>query len=402
MSLFKYKAIHKETDKHVVGMVDAASEAEAVKALQERNYEILFLSEERGSSIDQFLFKLTRIKNKDIVIFARQFSVLISASVTLVNSLKILVDQIENVRFKSIIQSMANDVDAGMKLSDALAKHPTVFSKFFINVVRSGESSGKLDEVLEYLADELEKDYDMTAKIKGAMIYPAFVLTGLVFVGIFMMVVIVPKLTGMLLETGGELPVATKILIAVSDFFVGFWWLVVLGLVGAVIGFKIFYKSSSGKKIVDTLVLKLPVFGHLLHLIYLVRFARSMNTLLVGGVNITDGLKIVAEVVDNAVYKEIITEARTEVEEGNNISDAFLNRKEIPAMVSQMLKVGEKTGRLDQVLTRITEFYSREIANIVANLMTLMEPIIMIIMGIGVGLMVAAIIMPMYQMSANL
>ncbi len=165
---------------------------------------------------------------------------------------------------------------------------------------------------------------------------------------------------------------------------------------------KKFYKSSSGKKIVDTLVLKLPVFGHLLHLIYLVRFARSMNTLLVGGVNITDGLKIVAEVVDNAVYKEIITEARTEVEEGNNISDAFLNRKEIPAMVSQMLKVGEKTGRLDQVLTRITEFYSREIANIVANLMTLMEPIIMIIMGIGVGLMVAAIIMPMYQMSANL
>lgn len=400
MQTFKYRATSKG-NKIVSGLVEAESEEAAIDLLKEKNLGIVSLGKTDAGGSGGFSIIIGGIKAKELVAFSRQFSVLISANVALVQSLKLLVEQTNNVKLKMAISEIADDIDEGARLSDAFAKKPRIFSKFYVNVVRSGETSGKLDEVLNYLADELEKDYDMTSKIRGAMIYPAFVFCGLGTVGIIMMVFVVPKLTAVISETGGELPMATKILMGLSDFLAGFWWLLLILLVGAVVGFRVVKQIPAVKRIMDKILLHLPIFGRLFRLIYLVRFTRSLHTLLVGGVNISKGLLIVSEVVDNQVYKDLILATKKEIEDGNSISLVFSNSKEIPSMVSQMMSIGEKTGKLDVILSRITDFYSREVDNMIANLMTLMEPIIMIVMGIGVGLMVAAIILPMYQMSSN-
>jgi type IV pilus assembly protein PilC len=400
MATYKYKALDKNK-KAVDGLVEAASEDFAAEILQDRGLTIISLKQESETVSSKSISILNRIKTKDLVVFSRQFSVMASANVTIVQALKILVEQTENIKLKVIISEIAYEVDAGSRLSDALEKRPNVFSNFYVSVIRSGETSGRLDEALSYLADEMEKDYDMISKIRGAMIYPAFVLFGLSTVGVVMMVFVVPKLTDVLAESGTELPMATKILMATSSFLSNFWWLLLVILIGVIAGVHFYRKSPQGGRVIDTLKLRIPIFGKLFQRIYLVRFTRSLNTLIVGGVAITDGLKISAEVVNNQVYRKLIKDTVKEVEDGNSISSVFVNSKEIPKMVSQMMSIGEKTGKLDIVLERISEFYSREVSNIIANLMTLMEPIIMLIMGVAVGIMVAAIILPMYNLAGQ-
>ena len=400
MPIYKYKAIN-DNDVKVSGLVEAVSLDAAAEIVQEKGYKILSLEEDSSFAISFDIDFFDRIKVKDIAIFSRQFSIMVSANVSMVQSLKILISQTENEKLKSIISDIAHEVDAGSRLSDAFEKRSKVFSDFYISVIRAGESSGKLDDSLNYLADEMEKDYDMISKIKGAMIYPAFVLSGLAIVGAVMMIFVVPKLTNILAETGAALPLATKILMGTSDFMINYWWIFIVFIIVFIIGIKIFTNTERGRYLVDFLLLKLPIFGKLFQRIYLVRFTRSMHTLLTGGVTITDGLKIAGDVVSNRVYKDLIEETIKEVEDGNSISGVFVQNKEIPKMVSQMMSIGEKTGKLDLVLLKITDFYTREINNVLANLMSLMEPIIMVVMGVAVGLMVAAIILPMYNMTAN-
>ena len=399
MAIFKYRAFDKDK-KEQTGIVEANSKETAVEVLVEKGVTIISVSEASVARKINLDF-LNRIKTKEVVIFSRQFSVLISANVSMVQALKILVEQTANHRLKMVVSEVADEVDAGATLSEALGRRPDVFSNFYTSVVKSGETSGKLDEVLSYLADEMEKDYDMMSKIKGAMIYPAFVLVSLVAVGIIMMIFIVPKLTSILTESQAELPIATKILIGSSAFLEKYWWLLFIIIAGLIFLIRLFTKKPWGKRQIDLIKLKLPIFGHLFQLIYLVRFTRSMNTLIIGGVTISNSLKVAAEVVDNKIYQELIEATIKEVEDGNSISSVFINSQVMPKMVSQMLNIGEKTGKIDIILERITNFYSREVMNIVANLMTLMEPIIMIIMGLAVGMMVAAIILPMYNMASQ-
>jgi len=401
MPIYKYQATNKE-GKKIIGLAEARSEGEAIDILKDKDYEIVSIEEKTEAKSLHFGSFFNRIKPKDLVVFSRQFAVLISANVSLVQSLKLLVEQTSNEKMKAAVAEIADEVDGGTKLSDSLAQRPQIFSNFFINVVKSGESSGKLDEVLNYLADELEKDYDMTSKIKGAMIYPAFVLCGLTGVGVVMMVFVIPKLTAMMAESGAILPLPTRILMMISDALANYWYIFIILIIGLVVGYKQMSRTPAGKKILDNAILRVPVFGKLFQRIYLVRFTRSLQTLIMGGVTISKALGITAEVVTNEVYRDLIRDTRKEVEDGNSISSIFMNSPMVPSMVSQMLKIGEKTGRLDMVLERITVFYSREVNNIIANLMTLMEPIIMVVMGIGVGVMVAAIIMPMYQMATNM
>ncbi|PLX21767.1 hypothetical protein C0584_01540 [Candidatus Parcubacteria bacterium] len=398
MSLYKYKVLD-PSGKALSGLVEANSEDSAAATLREKGYSIISLYLESAGDKAKGSFVIDRVTPKDMVIFSRQLSVLISANVAIVQALRILVDQTENLKLKMVLSEVVDEIDGGSTLSISFSKRPKIFDSFFVNIVKSGESSGKLDEVLDYLADEMEKEYDMLSKIKGAMIYPAFVLVGLVGVGIVMMVFVVPKLTAVLEESGMELPFATKVLILVSGLLQSYWLLVIIGLVGFYFGFKYIINTKVGKVVFDNVVLRLPIFGKLFQLIYLTRFTRSFSTLLVGGVTITHGLKIVEDVVTNSVYKDLIHKTVISIEDGHSISEEFTKSKSIPKMVSQMMNIGEKTGRLDMILKKITEFYSREIDNIVANLMTLMEPIIMVIMGVAVGLMVAAIILPMYQMA---
>lgn len=399
MPIFKYKALDKNSTTKD-GLVESMSKEFAIETLQENGLQIISINKVSDTHKMGLSF-FDKVKAKDLVIFSRQFAVMISANVAMVQALKIIVEQTENLKLKMIISEIADEVDGGSKLSYALSKRPNVFSNFFVSVIKSGESSGKLDEVLNYLADEMEKDYDITSKVKGAMIYPAFVLSGLIIVGIVMMIFVVPKLTGILTETGAELPMSTKLVIGVSDFLSSFWWVLVLAVIGVIVGYKYYVKTPQGKRNVDFLLLRLPIFGKLFQLIYLVRFARTLNTLIVGGVTILNSLKITSEVVNNRIYQELIDETIKEVEDGNSISTIFVTSSVMPKMVSQMLNIGEKTGKIDVILERITDFYGREINNMVANLMTLMEPIIMVVMGVAVGIMVAAIILPMYNLAGQ-
>jgi type II secretory pathway component PulF len=397
MGMYKYKA-KSDDRREFTGTIEAASEKAAGDLLRSRGLSVVYLDEQK-TQLSALSLNLSRVTAKDIVIFSRQFSVLISAGVTLVQALRVLGEQIENIKFKMIITEIADDVDGGTRLSEALDKHKKIFSNFFISVIKSGETSGKLDEVLNYLADEMEKDYDLNRKIKGAMIYPAFIILVMSAVGVLMMVFIIPKLTEMLKQSGGELPMATKVLMGLSDFLISYWYILIAIIGGLVFGYKFAARTPNGKLIIDTVALRLPVFGGLFQKIYLVRFCRSMQTLILGGINISQALSIAGDIVTNDVYKNIIMRTKKEVEDGNSIATVFYESKEVPKMVAQMLRIGEKSGKLDLVLSRVTEFYTREINATVDNLVSLLEPLVLVVMGIGVAAMVAAVIMPMYNMA---
>ena len=401
--LFEYEAINQD-GKAVTGLVDANDEQDAAKIIQSRGLNVLFVKKKKASRKLITQLNITfggAIKTKDLVIFFRQFSVMISANVSMVEALKIIVVQTVNVKLKMLISEVADEVDSGARLSDAMGRHKKVFSNFHTNVIKGGETSGKLNESLNYLADEIERDYDMMSKIKGAMVYPVFVFCGLIIVGIVMMVFVVPKLTGVLTESGAELPLATKILVATSDILQNYWFALILLAIGIAISFRFVAATPRGAYLIDYFLLRFPIFGPLFQKIYIVRFARSMNTLLAGGITVTNSLDIAAKVIDNKVYSKLINKAKEEVEDGSTVAKAFSESKQIPQMVTQMMSIGEKTGKLDVVLARVADFYGREVNNTIANLMTVMEPLIMVIMGIAVGIMVAAIILPMYNMAAQ-
>src|SRR3989344_915858 len=400
MAYFRYRA-KDELNQTTEGIVQAATTDVAAELLRDQGLTILGLEEERRDLLQRSLKIFNRVRSKDIVIFSRQLSVIVSAAIPLVQGLRILVNQLERPVLRSAISEVADDVEGGAKLSSALSRHPEMFSNFYVSIVRSGETSGKLDEIMNYLADQSEKDYDLQSKMRGAMIYPAFIFGGLILVGILMMVFVVPELTGILQETGAQLPLTTRILIAVSDFLRNQWWLVA-GIIGAIIiGLQIFLRTPNGQEAWSRFLLRLPIFGPLLQKIILVRFSQSLNTLLSGGVVLSKSLRIVADIVDNTVYKALMLETVREVEAGNPVATAFLRSKDVPLMVSQMLNLGEKTGRINTILEKIASFYTREVDNTVRNLVTLLEPLVMVIMGVAVGAMVSAIILPLYNVAQD-
>ena len=400
MSIFRYKARTKK-GKIKSGIDIGLNENDLITKFRRKEMEIISLIPAGNDFETKLKLFVERSNTKDLVIFSRQFSVMISANVPVVESLLILIEQTENFSLKNLIADIAFEVDAGSLLSDAFEKRPAVFSNFFVNIIRSGETSGKLDEVLDYLANEMEKSYDMASKVKGAMIYPIFILTALVGVAIVLMVYVIPNLTSVLTESGGELPFATKAVIAVSNFLTKYLLFLVLVVIGLGFLVRMYINTHNGRRNLDIVKLNMPIFGTLFKYIYLMRFTRSLSTLLKGGVTITKSLEIVAEVVSNTIYEEIILATLESINDGNPISTVMENEPTIPKMVPQMLAVGERTGKIDVVLDKITDFYGREADKMLANLSTLMEPIIMVIMGVGVGMMVAAVIMPMYNMASQ-
>lgn len=401
MAQFDYKAKDAEGS-DIVGVVEAPTQQAALDELAERNLTPVFLRERAVSSPLQISLKFfNRVKTRDLVIFSRQLAVMVSATVPLVQSLRILIKQTENDNLKIVISEIADEVEGGAKLSGALSKYPDIFSNFFINMVRSGETSGRLDETLNYLADEAEKNYDLMSKIKGAMTYPTFIISGIILVGFVMMTFVVPKLTAILQETGTDLPFSTRILISTSGFMQKFWWLLIILIIGLAVAVRVATRQGPGRLLWHTLQLRMPIFGKIFQRLYLVRFTRSLASLMLGGVPLTRGLEVVAGVVGNEVYKDLIDRTIHEVEEGNSVSTLFLDSPVMPAMVSQMMVIGEKTGRLEEILNRLANFYSREVENSIQGLVTLIEPIIMVLLGLAVGLMVSAIILPIYQSIGN-
>ncbi|MCX6798258.1 MAG: type II secretion system F family protein [Candidatus Falkowbacteria bacterium] len=397
MPIYQYRAEDKN-GRSKTGKIVGLNDKEAESKLRKKDLAVVSLKEAGQSFWIKLSLLIQRVRSKDLVIFSRQFSVMISANMPVVESLMILVDQTNNFALKSIVADIALDVDSGALLSDAFARQPQVFSAFFVNIIKSGETSGKLDEVLNYLADEMEKNYDMVSKIKGAMVYPVFIICGLVGVGLILMVYVIPNLTSILTETGLALPWSTRVVIWTSNFLRNFLWLVILLLVGAGFLLRFYLKTATGRRNFDLLKIKLPVFGRLFKYIYLMRFTRSLNTLLKGGVTITKSLEITADVVRNEIFRELIMETLQSIKDGNPLATVFEDSDYIPKMVPQMISVGERSGKIEVVLEKISDFYTRESSAMLNNLSTIMEPLIMVIMGIGVAIMVAAVILPMYNL----
>jgi type II secretory pathway component PulF len=381
------------------GFVDAVTPDDAVTALTERGYEILVLEPYVPNVAERTISILNRVKAKDLVVLSRTLSVMMSASVPLVDSLKNISLQTQNPKLKQVLLDVTSEVEAGARLSDALERHPKIFSSFFVNMIRSGETSGQLEEILEYLADQQEKDYDLASKVRGAMMYPAFILFALVGVGFVMMSFVIPKLLDIFKEAEVELPLPTRFLIAVSGFFASFWWLILLLGIGGGVAAVMFVQTPAGRQVWDSLKIRIPILGRIYNRIYVVRFARSLATLIHGGVDQVSALEVVSGVVGNSVWKKLIFETIQEVNEGNSITTAFARSKFVPQIVVQMLAIGEDTGRLQEVLNRVADFFRREVDALVTGLVSLIEPIIIIILGVVVGFMVSAILLPMYSMS---
>lgn len=400
---FNYQARTKEGEIQT-GTVEAGSREAAIETLQLHDLVVVFL--EKASEVPLYarsLKFLQRVKDKDLTIFYRQLAILFEANVTLLDSLKILGGQTQNPLFKELIFEIEKDVKAGESLSQALGKHPKVFSSFYVNVVKAGEATGKLHHVLGYLADHAEREYNLIRKVRGAFTYPLAIFSLFIVVGVLMMIFVVPQLASMLEEIGQELPFITKLLIASSDFLRKWIWLVVLITIALVIAFVKLTRTEKGKFVIDVIKLKVPIFKSLFQKIYLTRLAENLKTLLVGGIPILRALDITASVIGNKVYENIINEAREKVRVGEGISAAFSGYpKQITPMVSQMIGVGEKAAHLDTILEKISDFYRQEVDRMVNNLSQLIEPIMILVLGGAVGLLVASILSPIYNMASGL
>ncbi len=402
MAIFDYRAKDRSGET-IRGAIDAPTENVAVDLLKEQDLIILAINERKRTTLFQSSLGIfNRVPRKAVVVFARQLAVMISATVPIVSALRILVKQTEQITFKIIISEIADEVDGGAKLSASLARYPHVFSEFFIHMIRSGETTGKLDETLNYLADQQEKDYDLVSKVKGAMIYPIIIMSGMLVVGILMMTFVIPKLTATLLEGGAEIPPVTKFLIAVSNFLTHQWWVFLIIVIGLVTGYRFFSRLPQGKEKIDRFKLHAPIFGPIFERIYLVRFSRALATLLVSGIPLTKALEIVGDVVGNTVYKNVITKTITDIEGGGSIATVMLKTKDIPPMLPSMMTVGEQTGKLDLILEKLANFFAKELENVINNLVTLIEPLILVVMGVGVVVLILGILLPLYNLSSSI
>lgn len=352
-------------------------------------------------SLEEVRGRLRGVPERDLAIFSRQLALLVDAGLPLVRALEVSSKQTEDPYLKKVIATLAEEVSGGAALSDALAGFPRTFTQFFIHLVRSGETTGRLREVLEYLADDAERNFDLKSKVRGALAYPAFIISAMVVVGFIVMTFVVPKLTEVLTESGATLPLATRILIGASSFFAGWWWAILLGVVTVIVYVAVAVREPAGRRIFDLIKLRTPIFGGLLRRTAIVRFARAMETLLAGGVEVPDALATASAVTGNAVYRAIILDAEERVRDGHPLADAFSESDVVPPMVTQLLAVGEETGKTKEVLGRLAAFYAREIDVLISNLVHLIEPAIMVVLGVAVGGMVAAVIMPMYNLASQ-
>ncbi len=402
MPTFEYKARTKEGESRT-GVIDASSEETALDLLQRNDLMVLAIKEYQpklGLS-SPFSF-MRRVKTQDVLIFTRQLATLFEARIPIVQSLKTLASQTGKPTLKEITTHMVDDISGGLTLSQSMAKYPHVFSPFYISLVRSGEESGKLQEVLTYLADSIERSYYFASKARNAMIYPAFVLLAFIGVVLILLVVVVPKLLDIFKDTGQELPFYTVFLINLSVFLRD--WGAIL-LVFAIVGGVIFWrwgKTAPGKLFVDKIQLEIFAIGDLYRKLYMARLTENLKTLIISGIPIIRALAVTKDVIGNTVYKNAVQDAIDAVKAGGTISSAFERNPDVPPLVTQMIKIGETSGELDFILTKISKFYEREVELNIESLVTIIEPVLIIGLGIGVGILIVSILLPLYSLIGNI
>ncbi len=399
---FKYLA-KDPTGNFKKGIVEALSKVSAIEVLSQHRLAVVTLEKERENSIFSSILRIWEgVKPRDFAIFSRQLAVMISAKVPLLPALNTIADQTEN-RFLALkLQSIIADVESGMSFSESIAKHPDVFSNFYINMVKAGEASGTLQQSLENLADNIETNYELTAKLRGALYYPGFILFAMLVVGFIVITFVMPKLLVILKEAKVELPLTTRILIVVSGFLASYWWIVLIIFFLAIGAFLYYIRTDQGKVEFDYIVFKIPILNKLLNNIYVTRFTENFSTLLSNGLPIVTALLITSEIIGNERYREAILSAVQEIKKGSNISNALRRYEFIPTMVVQMIKIGEATGKIDYTLKKVTDFYIKETDRIVRNFSSLLEPVLMVLLAIGVGILVSAVILPIYQVATSM
>lgn len=400
MKIYDYKAKDK-SGTLVKGKVEAASPQQAARLLREKGLVVISISQER--EVLAFLRKHSqRASLADVATLTRQFATMITAGLPITDALVIIRSQSKGV-IKSVTAEILADVEGGSSLADALSRHPKVFSPVYVALIKAGEGGGVLEDVLNRLADNLEKEREFRSKVKGALIYPIIIIIGMVIVSIIMLVFVVPRITSFYKEFDATLPLATRVLISVSGFFQKFVWVLPAAAIGGFWFFKAFAKTPAGRVKIDSFKFKLPIFGNLYKQVLLTEFTRTLGLLVSAGISIVEGLKMVAAAVDNAVLALSIKKASGEVEKGFSLAYALSQSPEsFPPLLFQMLSVGEETGKLDEVLAKVSHIFEQESESQVKGLTAAIEPVIMVILGIGVGFLVIAVLLPMYNLTSRI
>jgi len=391
----------KTRDGKVVSGEKVADNKEAVQALLRRDQITVTLVKEKGRE-----FALPKfgggVGAKDLAIFTRQFSVMIDAGLPLVQCLEILGTQQENKTFAKVLQQTRMDVEGGASLADAMRKQPKAFDTLFTNMIAAGEAGGILDTILKRLATYIEKNVKLTSQVKGAMVYPVSIISiAAIVIGVILWKVI-PTFAAMFEGLGAQLPLPTRFVIGLSNWLVRLLPFLVVGAVLLVVAFKRYYATHSGRRVVDGAVLKAPIFGTVMRKVAVARFCRTLSTLISSGVPILDGLEITATTAGNAIIEDAIMSVRKGVESGLTIVQPLKESGVFPAMVVQMIGVGEQTGALDSMLSKIADFYDEEVDQAVANLLTLMEPVMILFLGISVGGIIIAMYLPLFDLISKL
>lgn len=380
------------------GIVQATSPKQAATVLHERGFTIVSIEAKKKGLAAIKIFG--GISIGVLSQFTRQLATMITSGLPLADSLAVLQKQTENKSMQEVTASVSEDIEGGNNFSSALGKHPDVFNAAFINMVKAGEASGTLDEVLLKLADKLERDREFQGKVKGALIYPAVIMIAMVGVAAIILIFVVPKLSEVYTDMNIALPLPTRMLMAISGFMVKFWWLMIILTVVGIIALRRYRKTPEGALVIDRILLKVPVIGKLTRDSSLAEFTRTLGSMVAAGVPIIEALKISGDTAGNAVHRVAISNVTSLVEKGATLSKALEKEETFPPIIPQMVSVGEETGKLDEVLGKVAHFFEVEVEQQVKNLTTALEPIIMVILGIMVALLMISIVMPIYSITS--
>lgn len=394
-----YKAKTAE-GKEKTGEIETANLSAAAEILKKQDLFITSLAPIKEAKVSlNFLDKIFKKVNlREKVIFTQQLSVMLRSGFPLVPALKILERQAENKYLAQTIGQIAEEVKGGATLSSCLEKRPDIFPPIYVQVAKSGEKSGKLANVMLKLASDLSKNYDLTAKIKGALVYPIFILATLVVVIVIIMIFVIPQLEDLFSDVGATLPLATRILIGTSNFIINFWWLIIIIIIGLFFFYQWIKKIPEVKSTIDSIKLKIPVFGQLQKKVYLARFTRTLATLTSAGLPILDTFETLTGLTDNVHFQDDLTQAARKIEAGSPIGQSLQEGKNFPPLICEMITVGEKAGNLDYVLKNLAKFLERDVSYMSKNLTVLLEPILMIVMGVGVAFVLISVLGPIYNL----
>ncbi len=401
--LFKYKSIDTTNIQHE-GTVEAATVDAAISAVQHRGYTIVTIDpvEQNEGLLGFFNLEFSLFKgvsNKEVVILSQQISTLFEAQVSPLRMFRLLSAEVENKYLQQVLNRICEDLQGGSSISRALTEHPDVFSSFYVNIVRAGEESGSLEKSFSYLADYLDRSYEIVSKARNALIYPIFVMVIFAFVMGLMLTLVIPNIATILTESGQELPIYTKIVIGLSSFLTDNIGFIFFGIAILLVAFLRFKQTEVGKRSIDEIMISLPFLGDMQKKLLLTKVCDNLSTMLGSGISMVQAIEVTADVIDNRVYREILLSALSDVRGGRSFADAVAEYPEIPGIFSQMVKVGEETGGISKILTTLANFYRREVNNSVDTLISLIEPAMILALGFGVGILLVSVLMPIYNLT---